>query len=99
MLRKKIASSIAALLFCAILFSILLWSQPRASAKGGPENQGAPGRGTAPARKPVVARDLSLRLAKYEQVEMPFRITGMTEQERAFVEKLVEACGYIESIF
>ncbi len=46
-----------------------------------------------------VAPDLDKRLAKFRRVRMPFNRTGLTIREQQLVRKLVEACGYLESIF
>jgi hypothetical protein len=46
-----------------------------------------------------VAPDLDQRLAKFRRVRMPFNRTGLTVREQQLVKKLVEACGYLESIF
>jgi len=46
-----------------------------------------------------VAPDLDQRLAKFRRVKMPFNRTGLTAREQQLVRKLVEACGYLESIF
>ncbi len=46
-----------------------------------------------------VAPDLDKRLAKFRRVRMPFNRTGLTAREQKLVRKLVEACGYLESIF
>jgi hypothetical protein len=46
-----------------------------------------------------VAPDLDKRLAKFRRVRMPFTRTGLTAREQKLVRKLVEACGYLESIF
>ncbi|HWZ81946.1 MAG TPA: hypothetical protein VNW47_04950 [Terriglobales bacterium] len=59
--------------------------------------------GTA-ARGPVssslkVAPDLDKRLAKFRRVKMPFNRAGLTGREQKLVGKLVEACGYLESIY
>jgi len=45
-----------------------------------------------------VAPDLDKRLAKFRRVRMPFA-AGLTAREQKLVRKLVEACGYIESIY
>jgi hypothetical protein len=47
----------------------------------------------------VVAPDLSARLEKWRRVEMPFNSSGLTENERQVVDKLVDACRYLERIF
>jgi hypothetical protein len=46
-----------------------------------------------------VAPDLDQRFAKFRRVRMPFNRTGLTVREQQLVKKLVEACGYLESIF
>jgi hypothetical protein len=46
-----------------------------------------------------IAPDLERRLARFQRVQMPFRPAGLSPRERQLVGKLVEACGYLESIF
>jgi hypothetical protein len=46
-----------------------------------------------------VAPDLDKRLAKFRRVRMPFNAAGLTAREQRLVRKLVEACGYLESIY
>jgi len=46
-----------------------------------------------------VTPDLDKRLAKFRRVRMPFNAAGLTAREQKLVRKLVEACGYIESIY
>jgi hypothetical protein len=46
-----------------------------------------------------VVPDLAERLAKWKPVEMPFHSEGLTARERQEVEKLVEACRYLEDIY
>jgi hypothetical protein len=46
-----------------------------------------------------VAPDLAQRLAKFRSVEMPLPRIGLTATERKMVDKLVEACHYLEGIF
>src|SRR6202789_3682033 len=59
---------------------------------------GSAARGGAPANLKVVA-DLPQRLAKFRRVPMPFRTSGLSIREQHLVGKLVEACGYLESIY
>jgi hypothetical protein len=47
----------------------------------------------------MVAPDLPQRLAKFQHVRMPFQTAGLTAREQQLVRKLVEACGYLESIY
>ena len=46
-----------------------------------------------------VVPDLDKRLAKFRRVRMPFNAAGLTAREQQMVRKLVEACGYLESIY
>jgi len=46
-----------------------------------------------------VAADLEQRLARFRLVQMPFRTAGLSAREQQLVHKLVEACGYLESIY
>jgi hypothetical protein len=46
-----------------------------------------------------IAPGLDHRLAKFRGVHMPFRAAALSVREQKLVRKLVEACGYLESIF
>ena len=46
-----------------------------------------------------IAPDLAQRLAKFRAVRMPFHSAGLTVHEREMVEKLVDACRYLEDIY
>lgn len=46
-----------------------------------------------------VVPDLSLRLAKFRRVEMPFRSAGLTAREVKMIGKLVDASRYFEEIY
>jgi len=59
---------------------------------------GSAAKGGASASLKIVP-DLDQRLAKFRRVEMPFRTAGLSQREQQMVRKLVEACGYLESIF
>src|ERR1700674_969879 len=59
---------------------------------------GSAARGGAPANLKVAA-DLAQRLARFRRVQMPFRAAGLSAREQQLVRKLVEACGYLESIY
>jgi hypothetical protein len=59
---------------------------------------GSAARSGAPANLKVAA-DLPQRLAKFRRVQMPFQSSGLNARERQLVGKLVEACGYLESIY
>src|SRR5258706_4651580 len=59
---------------------------------------GSAAKSGAPANLKVAA-DLSQRLARFRRVQMPFQTAGLTAREQQMVRKLVEACGYLESIY
>jgi hypothetical protein len=46
-----------------------------------------------------VVPDVAERLAKFRRVQMPFQAAGLSAREQQLVRKLVEACGYLESIY
>jgi hypothetical protein len=46
-----------------------------------------------------VVPDLAQRLAKFRQVQMPFHSEGLTAREIKLVDKLVDACRYLEEIY
>src|ERR1700674_4708493 len=59
---------------------------------------GSAAKSGAPANLKVTA-DLAQRLARFRRVQMPFRTAGLSAREQQLVRKLVEACGYLESIY
>jgi hypothetical protein len=59
---------------------------------------GTAAKGGAPANLKVVP-DLEQRVAKFRRVQMPFRTDGLSARDQQLVRKLVEACGYLESIY
>ena len=59
---------------------------------------GSAAKGGAPANLHV-APDFAQRLAKFHRVQMPFRTAGLSAREQQLVRKLVQACGYLESIY
>jgi hypothetical protein len=46
-----------------------------------------------------VVPDLGERLAKFRQVQMPFHSAGLNQREVKLVDKLVDACRYLEEIY
>ena len=46
-----------------------------------------------------VAPDLAERVKKFRRVEMPFHAAGLSAREQQMIRKLVDACGYLESIY
>ena len=59
---------------------------------------GTAGKGAASAGMHV-APDLEKRLARWQQVRMPFRSQGLKPKEIKMVEKLVDACRYLDEIY
>jgi hypothetical protein len=59
---------------------------------------GSAAKSGAPANLKVVP-DLQQRLAKFRRAPMPFRTAGLSAREQQLVRKLVDACGYLESIY
>ena len=81
-----------------ILAFLLLMSLFAATQQNKKLMTGSAAKGGAPANLKVVA-DLPQRLAKFRRVQMPFRTAGLSAREQQLVRKLVEACGYLESIY
>ena len=59
---------------------------------------GSAAKAGAPANLKVVP-DLDQRLAKFRRNQMPFRTAALSAREQQMVRKLVEACGYLESVY
>src|SRR6202165_430128 len=59
---------------------------------------GSAAKSGAPANLKVAA-DLAQRLARFRRVQMPFRAAVLSAPQQQLVHKLVEACGYLESIY
>jgi hypothetical protein len=53
----------------------------------------------SPAAQDRAAPTPEQRLAKWERVPMPFDSAGLNERERQMVNKLVEACQYLDEIY
>jgi hypothetical protein len=82
-----------------VLFFILLMSTfGTAQQKKTRAMTGSAAKGGAPADLKVAA-DLEQRLAKFQRVRMPFQTAGLSAREQQLVRNLVEACGYLESIY
>jgi hypothetical protein len=68
--------------------------QTLANAQNKPATPAATG-----AAKLKVVPDLAARVAKYKPVQMPFHSEQLKARERQLVQKLVEACNYIEDMY
>jgi hypothetical protein len=80
------------------LFLILMMTTLSAAQSKKKAMTGSAAKSGAPADLQVVP-DLAQRLAKFRRVPMPFRTTGLSAREQQLVHKLVEAGGYLESIY
>ncbi len=81
-----------------VLFFILLVSTFGLAQQKKKVMTGSAAKGGAPANLKVAA-DLGQRLARFRRVQMPFRAADLSAREQQLVHKLVEACGYLESIY
>jgi Peptidase family M49 len=81
-----------------LLFILLMSTFGTAQQKKTRAMTGSAAKGGAPADLKVAA-DLGQRLAKFRRVRMPFQTAGLSAREQQLVRKLVEACGYLESIY
>src|SRR5271168_3900930 len=85
--------------FMVILFVIpSLSAQNNQKANSHQEMTGSAAKG-ADSADMQVAPDLAQRLAKFRRVQMPLHSEGLTVRERKLVEKLVDACRYLEEIY
>ncbi len=48
---------------------------------------------------PQQDRDIAARLAKWKNVDMPFRSAGLSDRERQMVDKLVQACRLLDDVY
>ena len=81
-----------------LLFILLMSTFGAAQQKETRVMTGSAAKGGGPANLKV-ASDLGQRLARFRRVQMPFRTAGLSAREQQLVHKLVEACGYLESIY
>jgi len=76
--------------FC-FAFSLSVFAADKASAQQATS--------TAMSASMHVAPDLDQRLAKFRRVDMPFHDATLTDREKKMVNKLVDACQYLEEIY
>jgi hypothetical protein len=81
-----------------LFFILLISSLSAAQQKMTRVMRGSSAKSGAPADLKVAA-DLEGRLARFRRVQMPFRTAGLSARDQQLVHKLVEACGYLESIY
>jgi hypothetical protein len=87
--------------FAGALLALLLMSTSNSSSQTQAHHTktGVYHTGRASKDDMYVVPDLAERLAKWKPVEMPFHSDRLTARERQEVEKLVEACRYLEDIY
>jgi len=83
--------------FCLLLVLVVLESVGSRAQKKRSMN-GSAAKASDPSTVKVVP-DLAARVRKFRSVQMPFPSGGLTANERTMVEKLVEACHFLESIY
>jgi len=83
--------------FCLLLVLVVLESVGSRAQKKRSMN-GSAAKASDPSTVKVVP-DLATRVRKFRSVPMPFPSAGLTAHERTMVEKLVEACHFLESIY
>ena len=81
-----------------LLTSVLAVSQTPSTPKKARTMTGSAARGAHSASLKI-APDLDSQLAKFKRVQMPLDGKNLSARERQLVQKLVEACGYLEDIF
>src|ERR1039457_158184 len=81
-----------------VLFFILVLSTFGVAQQKKRVMAGSAAKGGAPADLKVAA-DLEQRLPKFRRIQMSFRTAGLNRREQQLVRNLVEACGYLESIY
>lgn len=81
-----------------VLVFLLLMPSFGAEQKKKKVMTGSAAKSGAPANLKVAA-DLSQRLARFRRVQMAFQTAALSSREQQLVHKLVEACGYLESIY
>jgi hypothetical protein len=77
------------------LFSSGLFSATQTSHQTGASHTS----GQSVSEKMDVVSDLEQRLARFRQVHMPFDKAVLSAREQKMIEKLVEACRYLEDIY
>ena len=90
---KSFLKDYKSVLLCILVMTTLSAAQSKKKAM-----TGSAAKSGAPANLKV-APDVAQRLARFQRVQMPFRTAGLSAREQQLVHKLVEACGYLESIY
>src|SRR5579863_1074712 len=82
----------------SLSFSLLLLLSSAGAQKNNKAMTGCAAKGAESSQMKVVP-DLDRRLAKFRRIEMTFHSASLTVRERKMVEKLVDACRYLEDIY
>src|ERR1039457_946228 len=88
----------SSLLISYFLLFLLMMTTVSAAQSTKKKMTGSAAKSGAPADLQV-APDLEQRLSKFRSVRMPFETAGLTSRQQQLVHKLVDACGYLESIY
>src|SRR5271165_3754954 len=103
-MKNSITKSILAGMSMRMRIGLIVFLIPLLSNLGSAQTRksrtmtGSAAKSGAPADLKVVP-DLPQRLARFQRVPMPFQTAGLSAREQQLVRKLVEACGYLESIY
>jgi hypothetical protein len=84
-------------LFLAVLAAVFLYSG--AFSQVGRRAAPPPKTAQQCGIRDVIHEDIPAQVAKFKLVPMPFSVTGLSEQERSMVYKLLEALRYLDSIY
>ena len=90
---KSFLKDYKSVLLCILVMTTLSAAQSKKKAM-----TGSAAKSGAAANLKVVP-DVAQRLARFQRVQMPFRTAGLSAREQQLVHQLVEACGYLESIY
>ena len=99
--RLLLGTSLAALLAMAGMIAGWPALPVAAAAAAAPAGAAHPPSGSAAGALSAAdaSPDVAQRLAKWKPVEMPWTGAGLSPRERRMVDKLVEACRYLESVY
>jgi hypothetical protein len=86
------------LIIFSIIPSLSAQSDTEQKSKSHKAMTGSAAKGAESAGMKVVP-DVAQRLAKFRQVQMPFHSAGLSPREVQLVDKLVDACRYLEEIY
>src|SRR5580693_4312179 len=82
----------------SLSLSLLLLLASSTAQRNNNPMTGSAAKGAESSQMKVVS-DLDQRLAKFRRTEMTFHSAGLTVRERKMIEKLVDACRYLEDIY